>query len=106
MYSNHVWEHVEPPVNIKSIGCKWIYKRQRGPVGLFETFKLDWWLNALLKRKELIMKKYFNWTPCLKSILVLLSIAIHFDYKIWQMDIKTAFLNANLEEDIYMMKPK
>ena len=38
----------------------------------------------------------------LKSIRILLSIATHYDYKIWQMDVKIAFLNGNLEEEIYM----
>ena len=41
----------------------------------------------------------------LKSIRILLSIVAHLDYEIWQMDVKTAFLNGHLEEDIYMMQP-
>ena len=40
----------------------------------------------------------------LKSIRILLSIAAHHDYEIWQMVVKTAFLNGNLEEEIYMMQ--
>ena len=40
-----------------------------------------------------------------KSIRILLSIAAHLDYEIWQMDVKTVFLNGHLEEDIYMMQP-
>ena len=42
----------------------------------------------------------------LKSIKILLSIAAHFDYEIWQMDVKIAFLNGNLEEEIYMKQPE
>ena len=42
----------------------------------------------------------------LKSIGILLSIAAHYDCEIWQMNFKTAFLNGNLEEEIYMMQPK
>ena len=41
----------------------------------------------------------------LKSIHILLSIAVALDYEIWQMDVKTAFLNGFLEEDIYMIQP-
>ena len=41
-----------------------------------------------------------------KSIQILLSIAAYFDYEIWQMDVKTAFLNDNLDESIYMMQPE
>ena len=42
----------------------------------------------------------------LKSIRILLSIAAHYDYEIWQMDVKTTFLNGNLEEEIYMIQPE
>jgi len=38
-------------------------------------------------------------------IQILLVIATHFDYEIWQIDIKTAFLNRQLDDDIYMMQP-
>ena len=41
-----------------------------------------------------------------KSIRILLSIAAHYDYEIWQMDVKTAFLNGNLKEEIYIMQPE
>ena len=39
MDSNKVWELVEPPANIKPIGCKWVYKRKRGSDRKVETFK-------------------------------------------------------------------
>ena len=42
----------------------------------------------------------------LKSIQILLAVVAKLDYKIWQMDVKTTFLNGNLEEDIYMRQPK
>ena len=41
-----------------------------------------------------------------KSIQILLSITAYFDYEIWQIDVKTAFLNANLDESISMMQPE
>ena len=36
----------------------------------------------------------------------MLAIAVFFDYEIWQMDVKTAFLNGFLEEELYMMQPE
>ena len=42
----------------------------------------------------------------LKSIRILLAVAASLDYEIWQMDVKTAFLNGNLNEDIYMQQPE
>ena len=47
----------------------------------------------------------FSPVAMLKSIRILLSIAASLDYEIWQMDVKTAFLNGYLNEDIYMSQP-
>ncbi|KAI5327420.1 hypothetical protein L3X38_026816 [Prunus dulcis] len=42
----------------------------------------------------------------IKSICILLAIAAYYDYKIWQMDVKTAFLNGHFQEEIYMDQPE
>jgi hypothetical protein len=42
----------------------------------------------------------------LKSIRILLAIAPFYDHEIWQMDVKMAFLNGNLSEDVYMIQPE
>ena len=42
----------------------------------------------------------------LKSVWIILAVAAYFDYEIWQMDVKIAFLNGNLTEDVYMMSPR
>ena len=39
MYSNQVWELMDFPEGVKTIGCKWIYKRKRGTYGRVETYK-------------------------------------------------------------------
>ena len=42
----------------------------------------------------------------LKSVRIMLALAAYFDWEVWQMDAKTAFLNGNLTEDVYMMQPE
>ena len=42
----------------------------------------------------------------LKSVRIMLAIAAFYDYEIRQMDVKTAFLNGYLKEELYMMQPK
>jgi hypothetical protein len=42
----------------------------------------------------------------LKSVRILLAIVAYYDYEIWQMDVKTAFLNGHLSEDVYMTQPE
>ncbi|KAL4340118.1 hypothetical protein GQ457_08G032640 [Hibiscus cannabinus] len=50
--------------------------------------------------------KTFSHVAMFKSIRILLVIAAYHDYEIWQMDVKTAFLNGKLEEDVYMTQPE
>ena len=42
----------------------------------------------------------------IKSIRILLIIVAYYDYEIWQMNVKTVFLNGNLQEDVYMIQPE
>ena len=42
----------------------------------------------------------------LKSVRIMLAIAAFYDYEIWLMDVKTAFLNGYLKEELYMMQPE
>ncbi|KAA0032127.1 retrovirus-related pol polyprotein from transposon tnt 1-94 [Cucumis melo var. makuwa] len=95
MYLNSVWDLVGQPDGVKLIGYKWIYKRKKSAdSGKVQTFKA-----------RLVAKGYTQ-VGELKSIRILLSIAAYYDYEIWQMDVKTAFFNDNLEETIYMQQPK
>ena len=58
------------------------------------------------QKESIDYEETFSPVAMLKSIRILLSIATHYDYEIWQMDIKTTFLNGNLEEEIYIMQPE
>ena len=104
IYSNQVWDLMEPPEGIKSIGCKWIYKKKRGAYGKVETFKDRLVETGFTQKEGIDYEETFSLISMLKSIQILLSIAAHFNYEIWQMDVKTSFLNGHLEEFIYMMQ--
>ena len=92
------------PANIKPIGCKWVYKRKRGLDGRVETFKARLVSKGYTQKEGIDYEETFLPVAMLKSIRILLSIVAHLDYKIWKMDVKTAFLNGHLEEDISMMQ--
>ena len=106
MYSNQVWDLVKAPNGIKPLGCKLVYKRKRGIDGKVETFKVRLVAKRYTQKEGIDYEETFSLVAMLKSIIILLSIAAHYDYEIWQMDVKTAFLNGNLEEEIYMMQPE
>ncbi|GJX53915.1 retrotransposon protein, putative, ty1-copia subclass [Tanacetum coccineum] len=52
------------------------------------------------------MEETFSPVADIRAIRILISIAAYYDYEIWQMDVKTAFLNGYLDEDIYMVQPE
>ena len=106
MYSNQVWDLVKAPNGIKPIGCTWVYKRKRGIDEKFETFKERLVVKWYTQKEGIDYKETFSPVVMLKSIKILLSIAAHYGYEIWQMDVKIAFLNDNLDEEIYMMQPE
>ena len=106
MYSNSVWELTDPPEGVKPMGYKWIYKRKRGVDGKVETFKARLVAKGYTQREGVDFEETFSLVAKLKSIGILLSIAAYYDYDIWQMDVKIAFLNGYLEESIYMMQPE
>ena len=106
MYSNSVWSLVEAPEGVKPIGCKWIYKRKRESDGKVETFKAKLVAKGYTQKEGIDYEETFSPVAMLKSIRILLAVAASLDYEIWQMDVKTAFLNDNLEENIYMRQPE
>ncbi|KAL4035917.1 hypothetical protein IC575_004627 [Cucumis melo] len=106
MYFNSVWELVDLLEGVKPIGCKWIYKRKRDSAGKVQTFKARLVAKGYTQREGVDYEETFSHVAMLKSIRILLSIATFYDYEIWQMDVKTAFLNDNLEESIFMSQPE
>jgi len=84
------------PNGIKPVGCKRVYKRKRGIDGKVETFRARLVVKWYTQKEGIDYEKTFSPIAMLKSIKILLSIATHYDYEIWQMDVKTAFLNGNL----------
>ena len=71
-----------------------------------KTFKV--WLVAKgnTQKESFDYEETFSPVAMIKSIRILLAIANHMDYEIWQMDVKTAFLNGSLDETIYMVQPE
>ena len=98
MYSNQVWDLVNVPNDIKRVGCKWVYKRKIGIDGNVETFKARLVAKRYTQKKVIDYEEIFSPVAMLKSIIILLSIAAHYDYAIWQMDVKTAFLKSTLKK--------
>jgi hypothetical protein len=103
--SNGTWELSELPFGCKPIGCKWVFKKKLRPDGTIDKYK------ARLVAKGYTQKEgedfFDTYSPVARmtTIRVLLSLAASYGLIVHQMDVKTAFLNGELDEEIYMDQP-
>lgn len=102
MHSNQVWTLIEPLPNTKIVGCKWIYKRKKDCDGKEQAYKARLVAKGYTQVERVNYEDVLSSVAMLKSIRILLSIADHYVYEIQQMDVKTVFLNDELDTVIYM----
>lgn len=72
---------------------------------MLNDIKLDL-LSKVLLRMELINKETFSPVAKKDSLKIIMTLVAHYDLELHQMDVKTAFLNGNLEEEVYMNQPQ
>ncbi|KAJ9538813.1 hypothetical protein OSB04_031546 [Centaurea solstitialis] len=106
MSNNEVWDLIDKSNSIKPIGNKWVFKTKRDANGKIERYK------ARLVAKGYNQKEGINYNETLSPVStkdafrVLMALVAHFDLELHQMDVKTAFLNGDLEEEIHMTQPE
>ncbi|KAK1695764.1 hypothetical protein QYE76_012461 [Lolium multiflorum] len=106
MYDNKVWTLVDLPDSRKAVENKWIFKRKTDADGNITVYKARLVAKGFRQIQGVDYDETFSPVAKLKSVRILLAIAAFFDYEIWQMDVKTAFLNSDIEEELYMVQPK
>nr|GEV85084.1 retrotransposon protein, putative, Ty1-copia subclass [Tanacetum cinerariifolium] len=74
--------------------------------GIIHTYKARLVENGYTQLYEVDYEEMFSLVADVRAIRILIAIATFYDYEIWQMDVKIAFLNGDIDEDIYMVQPK
>jgi len=105
MARNKVWKLVNLPSQRKSIKNKWIFKIKRQADGSIDKFKARLVAKDIIQIEGIYYKETFSPVVRFASIRLLLTLVAHLDLELFQMDVKTAFLNENLEEEIYVDQP-
>ena len=99
---NRTWKLVDLPLGCKTIGCKWVLRKKLESGGSIDKYKARLVAKGFKQKADLDFFDTFSRVTRITSIRLLISIAAIFYLKIHQMDVKTAFLNGDLEEEIYM----
>nr|GEV97999.1 retrotransposon protein, putative, Ty1-copia subclass [Tanacetum cinerariifolium] len=99
MKDNEVWELVMLPPNAKTVGHKWLFKKKTDMDGAVHTYKARLVAKGFTQISGVDYEETFSPVADIRSIRILIAIATFYDYEIWQMDAKTAFLNGYLNEE-------
>ena len=106
MKFNDVWDLVELPEGVKPIGCKWIFKTKRDSKGNVERYKARLVAKGYSQREGIDYKETFSPVSSKDSFRIIMALVAHFDLELHQMDVKTAFLNGDIDKTIYMTQPE
>ncbi|WVZ51175.1 hypothetical protein U9M48_002340 [Paspalum notatum var. saurae] len=104
MANNQVWNLVKPLDEVRPIECKWVFKKKIDADGNVHIYKARLVAKGFRQIQGVDYDETFSPVAMLKSIRILLVIAAYHDYEVWQMDVKTAFLNGNLSEDVWNLR--
>jgi len=106
MEYNKVWDLVQLPESSKRIGCRWVFKTKRDSNGNIERYKARLVAKGYTQKGGIDYKETFSPVSKKDSLRIVLALVAHYDLELHQMDVKTAFLNGDLEEDVYMDQPE
>nr|GEX58959.1 hypothetical protein [Tanacetum cinerariifolium] len=106
MKGNDVWVLVELPPNARTVGSKWFFKKKTDMDGAVYIFKARLVAKGFTQTYGVDYEETFSPVADIRAIRILIAIAAYYDYEIWQMDVKTAFLNGHLSEEVYMEQPE
>jgi hypothetical protein len=99
---NQVWVLVDPPPWCKSIGTKWVWKNKDGEKGEVVRNKSRLVAQGYSHKEGIDYKETFALIARLEAIRILLAFSMAKGFKLHQMDLKCAFLNGVLEEEVYV----
>ena len=106
MKDNEVWDLVELPKGIKTIGCKRIFKTKYDFKGNVERYKARLVAKWYTQKEGIDYKETFSPVSKKDSLRIVMDLVAHFDLELHQMYIKTIFLNGDLHEEVYMDQPE
>ncbi|CAM8877543.1 unnamed protein product [Rhodiola kirilowii] len=106
MQDNDVWELVPLPDGVRPIGSKWIFVTKRDSNGNVERYKARLVAKGFSQKEGIDYKETFSPVSSKDSFRTILALVAHLDLELHQMYVKTAFLNGDIEETIYMTQPE
>ena len=106
LIDNNVWELTKLPEGRKPVGCKWVFKKKMNPDGSIQKYKARLVAQGFSQVYGEDYDEVFAPVARFESVRAIVSQAVKKKMHIHQMDVTAAFLNGDLQEEIYMKQPE
>ncbi|GKA05694.1 retrovirus-related pol polyprotein from transposon TNT 1-94 [Tanacetum coccineum] len=103
--ANDIWELVPQPRNMTIIGTKWVFRNKLDENGIVSRNKARLVAQGYNQQEGIDYDETYAPVARLESIRILLAYACALDFKLFQMDVKSAFLNGFINEEVYVAQP-
>ena len=102
---NEVWKLVPRPDDSNVIDTKWVFKNKVDENGMVTRNKARLVAKGYSQEEGIDFDETFAHVARLEAIRIFLAYAAHANFKVYQMDVKSAFLNGELEEEVHVSQP-
>jgi hypothetical protein len=102
---NHTWELTELPEGRRAIGVKWVFKVKKNEARVVVRHKARLVVKGYSQRQGVDYEEVFAPVARLEAVRLLIALAAHQSWEVHHLDIKSAFLNGELNEEVYVAQP-
>ena len=99
------WKLVPRPQNRKVIDTRWVFRNKLDEEGTIKRNKARLVAKGFSQAEGIDYDETFAPVASLEAIRMFLAFVAHSNFKVYQMDVKSAFLNGELDEEVYMEQP-
>ncbi|KAJ0532312.1 putative RNA-directed DNA polymerase [Helianthus annuus] len=106
LFRNNTWVLADLPQGRKAIGCKWVYRVKYKSNGEVERFKARLVAKGFNQREGLDFGETFSPVVKMVTVRTVITLAVFFEWPLYQLDVDNAFLHGTITEDVYMKLPQ
>ncbi|KAI3523294.1 hypothetical protein L1887_01354 [Cichorium endivia] len=102
---NNVWDLVPTPEGVSVVGSRWVYRNKTDDQGVIVRNKARLVVKGYSQQEGIDYDETFAPVARIEAIRIFLAYAAHKNFKVYQMDVQCAFLNGEIDRDVYVQQP-